>query len=99
LQAILVSSIFNRDAGGLFRSFQALSSALEAGADRVKAELEKPDADLKEVTTLLERLTRLSLPYMYLYRDAMEPSLERKINKWMKKDWTRAAVQELTDLS
>jgi hypothetical protein len=95
-QAILLTGLFERDHGGMFQSFQALTRAIEKGSERIVEELERPGADLKEVTSMMEKLSRLTFPLMFLYRDQMDPTLEKKVRKWMSKEWTRTAVRELT---
>jgi len=94
-QALFLTGLFHKDLGGMFSAFQSLSRAIEKGSERAEKELEK--GDIGQAVKLLERLTRLSMPLMFLYRDHMSPNLDRKIKKWMGKEWTRRAVQELTD--
>lgn len=97
-QALLLSSLFEKDAAGLFSGFQSIAALIEMVTEEIGRRLESPDADLGELTMLLDRITKLAFPFMFLYRDHMDGALDTKITKLMRRDWTQRTAEQIREL-
>ena len=97
-QGLLLSTLFEKDMGGLFTGFQSIAAIIEMVTEIVAKRLEQPDADLSELTKLIDSLTKLSFPFMFLYRDHMDPNLESKVKRLMQKDWTQKTATQIREL-
>lgn len=97
-QGLLVAAMFERDASGMFAAFQKMAGILDRVGDALNLELDKADANLERVTLLLEALSKVSFPFMFLYRDRLDPSLDNRLTRMMQQDWTQKTLQTIMAL-